>query len=87
MNIKYVSGEVCLSGRLGLRFDLYCPITAGRLSRSLWAVAELTSVTDSTDSSWLWLIYDTINLRFSGLTSKISPPISLPPNITLALTE
>lgn len=58
--------------RVGLHFDLHCPITAGKLSWVLWAVAALTSVTDSTDSSWLWLMYDTITLRFSGLTSKIS---------------
>lgn len=74
VNIKYVSGEVCFSGGLGFCFDLHCPITAGRLSWALWAPAELTGVTDSTDSLWLWLIYDTITLRFSGLTSKISSP-------------
>lgn len=58
--------------QVGLCFDLHCPITAGRQSWVLWAVAVLTSVTDSSDSSWLWLIYDTITLRFSGVTSKIS---------------
>lgn len=57
---------------VGLCFDLHCPITAGRLSWVLWSVAELTSVTDFTDSFWIWLIYDTITLRFSGFTSEIS---------------
>lgn len=47
-----------------LCFDLHCLITAGRLSWVLWAVAELTSETDFTDSSWLWLIYETITLKF-----------------------
>lgn len=55
-----------------LCFDLHRPITVGRLSGVLWAVAGLTSVTDFADSSWLWLIYDTITLRFSGPSSKIS---------------